>query len=183
MDSKFSAEEKIIRDYKFLITQMLELFPFTDGKCTETDSIKLLWRQKFIKHCMDRGDYGRNRNIYLAKFIECLKNDKLYGPFLAIPPLAELPPWPIVKKVLPNKKQVKVTDAIFAGKETKIDTNGTPFKYHFARKSLDYGRGICVCFALTFYPSQDVEGDDYNPEAEPWDQVGQLNEPHPIQKE
>lgn len=167
-----TSEQKIIRDYKFLMTELFQILPFVDNIESSTDTLKLLWKQKFTKHCMDRGEAGRNRNVYLAKFIECLKCNKFYGPFLSIPPAGELPQWPTPRK--PFKRTAFVD-------KHKIDTDGEPFRYHFARKSLDYGAGICVCIGLTFVQPQ-FDEDDVVRGTEAWEKMGRYGVPHPLQQ-
>lgn len=138
-----NEQQRLTQDYLYLINELYKVLAITT--IPEEEFLIHEWKDKFINDFFARTDACRTRNIYIAKLIECLRNKKLSGPFCELPPYGELPEY-------------KSTEANFGPPEwlTKMEneqwvtTTGRPFDYYFARKSLDYGRGTCVCIGIAF---------------------------------
>lgn len=149
-----SEHQKLTQDYLYLIDELHKVLAITT--IPEDEFLIHEWKDKFINDFFARIDAGRTRNLYIAKFIECLRNGQLTGPFRALPPYGELPEY--------KSGATSITCApewlIKMENELKWDTSGQPFKQYFARKSLDYGRGTCICISLAF-PTND-EGAKYH---------------------
>lgn len=140
-------QQKLTQDYLYLMDELHKVLAITT--IPEEEFLIHEWKDKFINDFFARVDAGRTRNLYIAKFIECLRNKRLSGPFRALPPYGDLPEFKSsANKVGPPDWLTKME------KDQWITTTGRPFKQYFARKSLDYGRGTCVCISIAFAPSR-----------------------------
>lgn len=155
-------QQRITQDYMYL---MRELYKVLSIKMPEEDTFLIEeWKDKFINEFFARVDSGRTRNIYLAKFIECIRNKKLTGPFLELPPYGDLPEWQSTRK-FETPQWLKDMQ-----KKQWINTTGEPFQYYFSRKSLDLNRGVCACISIAF--------PDKNDNNSSWHKMGRPDEPY-----
>lgn len=142
-------QQKLTQDYLYLMDELHKVLAITT--IPEDDFLIHEWKDKFINDFFARIDAGRTRNIYIAKFIECLRNKRLSGPFRALPPYGDLPEYrSTANDIGPPEWLTKIEN------EHKWNTSGRPFQQYFARKSLDYGRGTCVCISIAFAPSTEI---------------------------
>lgn len=145
-----TEQQKLAQDYLYLIEELYKVLAITT--IPEDEFLIHEWKDKFINDFFARIDAGRTRNLYIAKFIECLRNKRLSGPFRALPPYGDLPEY---KSTSNNNGPPDWLSKM--ENEQWVTTTGRPFRQYFARKSLDYGRGTCVCISIAFSPSSDNE--------------------------